>query len=223
MSAAIIESEAGPVEWRVSAAPVAYADAVREMDERAAGIAAGTARECLWLLEHPPVITGGTSAHARDLLAPGDVPVVATGRGGQYTYHGPGQRVIYVMLDLNQRGRDVRQLVCGIERWISAALAALGVTASHSPLGTGLWVGVPGQERKIAAIGIRVRRWVSLHGAAVNVLTDLQAYDAIVPCGIRDRGVTRLADLVPGASLAALDAALLSTAPGFLNSLSGNS
>lgn len=208
------------VDIRLSGDPVPYAPAVAAMEARAEGIAARTAAECIWLLEHPPVITGGTSARSSDLLAPDAVPVVATGRGGQYTFHAPGQRVVYVMLDLGRRGRDVRRLVRGIEAWVAAAIGRLGVVAASGPLGTGLWVGAPGRERKVAAIGIRVRRWVTLHGAAINVTTDLSGYDLIVPCGIRDRGVTRLIDLEQDVTLARLDQALVHEAAAFLAGLS---
>jgi len=199
---------ASDVEWRIERAPVAYEEAVARMEQRAAAVAAGDARELVWLLEHPPVITAGTSARSEDLLDPGRYPVVKTGRGGRYTVHGPGQRIAYVVLHLERYGRDVRQLVAAIEDWGIAALAALGVEAGRSPLGTGIWVAGPHGPAKIGAIGVRVRRWVSLHGLAINVSNDLAAFSAIVPCGIRGAGVARLCDLRPEADMPALDRAL---------------
>lgn len=207
---------APPVEWRIAPGFTDYAEAVQQMESRASAIAAGEAGELIWLVEHAPLFTAGTSARSEDLLHAGEVPLIQSGRGGQITYHGPGQRVVYVMLDLGRRGRDVRRLVDGLEAWMIAALAGFGVAAATSPAGTGVWVGEPGAERKIGAIGIRVRRWVTMHGMAINVTTNLAHYDHIVPCGIRDRGVTRLADLVPGADMAAMDDALWHTASGFL-------
>lgn len=205
-----------PPEWRVEAEPVAYDRALQQMEERAAAIAAHAAPELIWLLEHPPVITGGTSADHAELLDAGRFPVTRTGRGGRYTYHGPGQRVIYVLLDLAARGRDVRRYVQALENWAIGALAEFGVSAFTSDAGVGIWVRNGAGDAKIGAIGVRVRRWVTLHGMAINVSTDLSAYDVIVPCGIPDRGVTRLADLVPGVYPEQLDAALRRTCGSFL-------
>ncbi len=189
------------------------------MEARAADIAARKAAELIWLLEHPAVITGGTSADARELVEPGRFPVVETGRGGRYTYHGPGQRVVYAMIDLAARGRDVRHYVSALENWAITALADFGVQAFTSDAGVGIWVKTATGEAKIGAIGVRVRRWVTLHGMAINITTDLSAYGAIIPCGIADRGVCRLVDLAPGACMADLDAALARHAPAFLSGI----
>lgn len=210
---------AAGVALEVSPGLVPYADALARMDREVEAIAAGTAPERLWFLEHEPVVTAGTSARPEELVAPDRFPVVAAGRGGRYTWHGPGQRVVYVLLDLRRRGRDVRRLVAGIEGWAIAALATLGVEARRSPTGTGIWVGEGTAEAKIGAIGLRVRQWVSFHGMAINVTPDLSAFDVIVPCGLAGSRVTRLVDLVPGAGMAALDAALLETAADFLGGL----
>lgn len=187
------------VEWHVSDAPVPYEEALRVMDARAAAIASGTAAELVWLLEHPSLYTAGTSARAEDLLAPDRFPVHVTGRGGQYTYHGPGQRIAYVMLDVRRRGGDVRRFVGGLEGWIIDTLTAFSVRGEVREGRVGVWVGRPdkgpGVEDKIAAIGIRIRRWVSLHGIALNVDPDLEHFSGIVPCGIATHGVTSLADL----------------------------
>jgi lipoyl(octanoyl) transferase len=205
---------AGP-EWRISAMPVDYEAAVAEMDARAAAIRAGVAPELIWLLEHPPLYTAGTSARPDDLLE-ARFPVHRSGRGGQYTYHGPGQRVAYAMLDLDRRGRDIRAYVTGLEAWIIATLARFGVTGERRAGRVGIWVdrgpGPTGRrEDKIAAIGVRVRRWVTLHGLAINVAPDLSHFSGIVPCGVTQHGVTSLADLGIDASMAELDAALRAT------------
>lgn len=188
-----------PVSWAVSGALVDYPDAVRIMQARAAAIRAGEARELVWLLEHPPIYTAGTSARDDELLVPGRLPVHRAGRGGRITYHGPGQRVAYVMLDLKQRGADVRGFVATLEDWLIGALADFGVAGAVRPGRVGVWVERPekgqGAEDKIAAIGLRVSRWVSLHGISLNVAPDLTHYAGIVPCGISDQGVTSLADL----------------------------
>jgi len=198
-----------PVEWQSSGGLVAYDEAVAAMEARAAGIRAGTAGELVWLLEHPPLYTAGTSARPEDLLAPGRLPVHSSGRGGQFTYHGPGQRVAYVMLDLERRRRDLRAYVACLEQWIILALARLGVAGERRPGRVGIWVVRPdGAEQKIAAIGVRVRRWVTMHGLAINVAPDLEHFSGIVPCGIAEHGVTSLADLGIAAGLADLDAAL---------------
>ena len=215
-------------EWRISNGLTDYEDALAFMESRAAAIAAGTAPECIWLLEHPPLYTAGTSARPQDLVDPGRFPVHVAGRGGQYTYHGPGQRVVYVMLDLGARGRDVRRFVCALESWVIAALAEFGVTAERREGRVGVWVRRPDRapladgtprEDKIAAIGVKLRRWVSFHGLAVNVEPDLAHFDGIVPCGIRGHGVTSLVDLGLPVTMADLDAALLRTAPAALGRL----
>jgi lipoyl(octanoyl) transferase len=212
------------VEWRVSAGLTDYAAAVAEMEERAAAIRAGTASELVWLLEHPPVITAGTSAPPEELLSPDLFPVHRSGRGGRHTYHGPGQRVGYVMLDLDARGRDVRCYVAKLEQWIIAALGRLGVSARTADGRIGIWVDEPvvagGGEAKVAAIGVRVRRWVTLHGFSINVAPDLSHFGAIVPCGIAEHGVTSLQRLGAPASMDQLDAALAAEFPKFLWSLS---
>lgn len=199
-----------PVDWLVSDAPVPYPEAVAFMENRAAAIRNGTESQAIWLLEHPPLYTAGTSADARDLLAPDRFPVYASGRGGQYTYHGPGQRVIYAMLDIKRFGADVRGFVHALETWGIAALARLGIAAEPRPDRVGLWVARGGgREDKIAAIGVRVRRWVSFHGMSVNVRPDLSHFSGIVPCGIADHGVTSLVDLGVAATMADLDSALI--------------
>lgn len=204
--------DAAAVEWAVSAAPVAYPDAVAEMEARVAAIHAGAAAERVWLVEHPPLYTAGTSANPRDLLDPDRYPVFQTGRGGQYTFHGPGQRVAYIMLDLNRRQRDVRRYVATLEDWIIDALAELGVVAGRRENAVGIWVDRPdkgrGRQDKIAAIGIRIRHWVTYHGISLNVAPDLDAFSGIVPCGISGEGVTSLADLGKGVTMAEADAAL---------------
>ncbi len=210
----------GPIpDWRVEPGLLPYPRALAQMEARVDAIAAGNAPECIWLVEHPPVITAGTRGDPADVRHPGRFPVVTTGRGGQLTYHGPGQRVVYAMLDLGVRGRDVRRLVRGLEGWAIAALSRLGIEAFTSPAGTGIWVLRDGQEAKIGAIGIRVRRWVSFHGLAINVSTDLEHFEAIVPCGIADRGVARVRDFRPDCTLADLDLALRQGLPAFLGSL----
>ncbi|MEM1306223.1 MAG: lipoyl(octanoyl) transferase LipB [Pseudomonadota bacterium] len=185
-----------PVAWIVADAPVGYEEAVRIMERRVADIRAGTAPECVWLLEHPPLYTAGRSAKPDDIAGMPPFPVHATGRGGQFTYHGPGQRVVYVMLDVKARVGDVRAFVRILEAWTIDALARLGVDAGVRDGRVGVWVARPDAnaqiDEKIAAIGIRLRRWVSYHGIAINVAPDLTHFDAIVPCGIRDHGVTSL-------------------------------
>ena len=187
------------VEWRIEPGLVDYEAAVAFMEERVAAIAEGRAAELAWLVEHPPLYTAGTSADPSDLVEPDRFPVHQTGRGGQYTYHGPGQRVAYVMLDLDRRGKDVRAFVAALERWIIGALAAFNVRGETREDRVGVWVRRPdkgnGAEDKIAAIGIRVRRWVTYHGISLNVEPDLGHFAGIVPCGIRGHGVTSLVDL----------------------------
>jgi lipoyl(octanoyl) transferase len=201
-------------EFRIEAGPVPYADAMARMEARVDAIRAGTEGELVWLIEHPPLYSAGTSAKAEDLLAL-RFPVFRTGRGGQYTYHGPGQRVAYVMLDLKRRNPDIRAFVCALESWVMAALAGFGVRAERRPGRVGLWVatanhgGAPGTEAKIAAIGVRVRRWVTYHGVAINLDPDLDHYAGIVPCGIREHGVTSLAALGVTATMDDLDDALI--------------
>ncbi|MGU3453767.1 lipoyl(octanoyl) transferase LipB [Methylobacterium sp. 391_Methyba4] len=200
---------AGPVGWRVSDAPVGYTAALAWMEARVEAIARGAAPECVWLLEHPPLYTAGTSARPEDLVAPDRFPVHATGRGGQYTYHGPGQRVAYVMLDLDRRSRDLRAYVASLEAWLIETLAAFNVRAERREDRVGVWVRRPEKgprvEDKIAAIGIRVRRWVSFHGISLNVEPDLAHFDGIVPCGVREHGVTSLVDLGLPVSLPEVD------------------
>jgi lipoyl(octanoyl) transferase len=177
------------------------------MEARAAAIRDGNAGELIWLVEHPPLYTAGTGANAVDLLTPDRFPVFATGRGGKYTYHGPGQRVVYVMLDLGARGRDVRAFVAALEGWIIAALAAQGIAARAITGKVGVWVETPAGTAKIAAIGVRVRRWVSFHGLSINVAPDLSHFSGIVPCGL-DEPVTSVAALGGSTRLADIDAAL---------------
>ena len=205
------------VEWITSDSLVGYHDAVAWMEARAEAIALGRADEAIWLLEHPPLYTAGTSAKPADLTDPDRFPVFATRRGGQYTYHGPGQRVVYVMLDLNRRGRDVRAFVGALEHWVIAALAEFNVAGEIRPGRVGLWVARPDKpplpdgsprEDKIAAIGVRLRKWVSFHGLSINHDPDLSHFDGIVPCGIRGHGVTSLVDLGLPVTMDDLDLAL---------------
>lgn len=208
------------VDWRRFEGLAPYPETVAEMEALAGRIAAGEAGEAVWLLEHPPLYTAGTSARIEDLRDPGRFPVYESRRGGQYTYHGPGQRVAYVMLDLNRRGRDVRRLVTTIEDWVIETLATFNVRGERRAGRVGVWVvrpdrppnpdGTP-REDKIAAIGIRLRRWVSFHGLSINVEPDLSHFDGIVPCGIREHGVTSLVDLGLPVTMDNLDAALAAT------------
>lgn len=207
------------VEWRVSPGLTAYLEALRLMEQRAAAIRAGDAPELVWLLEHPPLFTAGTSAAPVELLNPMHFPVHEAGRGGRYTYHGPGQRIGYLMLDLDRRGRDVRHFVHSLEGWLITSLGELGVEARRETGRIGLWVGRGAKEAKIAALGIRVKRWVTLHGFSVNVSPNLSHFAGIVPCGISDFGVTSLAELGIAADMAALDAALAAKFPQFLAEL----
>ena len=207
------------VEWRISDQPVPYAEAVAVMDERVAAIRAGTRPELVWLLEHPPLYTAGTSANPADLVDPGRFPVFESGRGGQYTYHGPGQRVAYVMLDLKRRGPDLRAYVRDLEEWLIRTLARFAVKGERRPGRVGIWIdrgghgGLPGREDKVAAIGVRVRHWVSFHGVALNLDPDLSHFQGIVPCGIREHGVTSLWDLGLTPTMADLDCALMASFP----------
>src|SRR5712675_1979680 len=203
----------GAVEWRISDTPVPYLEAVAAMESRVGDIASRQASELVWLLEHPPLYTSGTSGKAEDLLDP-RFPMFATGRGGQITYHGPGQRVAYVMLDLKRRRPDVRAYVAGLEEWIIRTLAAFNVRGERRENRIGVWVKRPdkgfGHEDKIAAIGVRLRKWVSFHGIAINVEPDLSHFSAIVPCGVADPryGVTSLVDLGHPVAMADVDVAL---------------
>jgi lipoyl(octanoyl) transferase len=204
------------LEWRISDRKVDYDAALATMEDRVAAIRAGTAPEMVWLLEHPPLYTAGTSARDEDLLAAGRFPVYRTGRGGQFTYHGPGQRVCYVMLDLKRRGQDVRRYVCDLEAWIIRALDRFNVKGERREGRVGIWVARGGgREDKIAAIGVRVRRWVTFHGISINVEPDLEHFSGIVPCGISGAGygVTSLVDLGLPVTMTDLDLALKETFP----------
>ena len=203
-----------PVDWRISDDLTDYPEAVSEMEARVAGISSGDAVEQVWLVQHPPLYTAGTSADDDDLLDAGKFPVFRAGRGGEFTYHGPGQRVGYVMLDIDQRGRDIRRYVRDLEEWMIVALAAFGVDGERRDGRVGIWVdrgrhgGPAGREDKIAAIGVRLRRWVSFHGVSLNICPDLSHYDGIVPCGISQHGVTSLRDLGIDATVAEVDVVL---------------
>jgi lipoyl(octanoyl) transferase len=200
------------VEWQVSERRIPYPEALSAMEARVAAIAAGEARELAWLLEHPPLYTAGTSAQAQDLVIPGRFPVYKAGRGGQYTYHGPGQRVVYLMLDLRQRQPDLRRFVWSLEEWIIRTLEHFNIHGERREGRIGIWVAkASGEEAKIAAIGVRVRRWVTYHGIAINLDPDLEHFTGIVPCGIRGFGVTSFADLGITAAMADLDLALMET------------
>ena len=207
------------IEWRVTDAPVAYPEALAAMEARAAAVRAGTAPELVWLLEHPPLFTAGTSADPAELFNPFGFPVYEAGRGGRYTYHGPGQRVGYVVLDLEKRGKDIRRFVHCLEGWMIDTLADLGVSARREPGRIGIWVGEGPSEAKIGALGVRVKRWVTLHGFSLNVAPDLSHFTGIVPCGISQFGVTSLAGLGKQIPLARVDAALERAFHPFLNGL----
>lgn len=209
-------------EWTTLPGLTPYPDSVAAMEARVAEIVAGRADEAVWLVEHPPLYTAGTSAQAADLTDPDRFPVHQTGRGGQYTYHGPGQRVVYVMMDLNRRGRDVRAFVQSLEAWVIDALAEFNLTGHIRDGRVGVWVERPDRaplpdggmrEDKIAAIGVKLRRWVSFHGISINVEPDLSHYQGIVPCGIREHGVTSLVDLGLPVDMGDLDTALRATFP----------
>lgn len=205
------------VEWSISNHPVAYEKALQRMESRAASIAAQQASELIWLLEHPSLYTAGTSAQSEDLLLPDRFPVFQTGRGGQYTYHGPGQRIAYVMLDLGSRTQDVRRFVAVLEQWVINTLGTFGITGERREDRVGVWVRRPEKpplpdgtmrEDKIAAIGIRLRKWVSFHGISINVEPELSHFDGIVPCGVVGHGVTSLYDLGVTATMEDVDQAL---------------
>jgi lipoyl(octanoyl) transferase len=209
---AMKREDAAPVGWAVSTGQVPYPAAVAAMEARAAAIAEGTAGELIWLLEHPPLYTAGVSSKATDLIQPDRFPVFESGRGGQFTYHGPGQRVAYVMLDLTKRGRDVRAFVAALEAWIIDGLAAFNVTGELRDGRVGVWVERKGagwsREDKIAAIGVKLRKWVSFHGISLNVEPDLSHFSGIVPCGQVEHGVTSLVDLGLPVTMDEADAAL---------------
>ena len=210
------------IEIRRETALVPYREALETMEARNRAIAGGEAGELVWLLDHPPVYTAGTSAAARELLNP-QFEVVEAGRGGRYTYHGPGQRIGYVLLDLGERGRDVRCFVHALEGWVIATLGDIGLSAWRAQGRVGIWThGPDGREAKIGAIGVRVRRWVTMHGFSVNIDPDLAHFGGIVPCGIEAFGVTSLADLGIALAPGAFDAALLARLPDFLASLEGS-
>ncbi len=208
----LVRDDGRPADWIIADAPVAYPEALAGMRERAAAIANGSASEAIWLVEHPALYTAGTSAREEDILTPGRFPVFEAGRGGQMTYHGPSQRVAYVMLDLRERGRDVRCFVQGLEAWIIDTLGAFNIAGERRQGRVGVWVRRPdkglGREDKIAAIGVRVSRWVTFHGISLNVAPDLTHYSGIVPCGITDQGVTSFEDLGQLVSMAEVDTAL---------------
>ena len=208
------------IEWRTTPGLTDYVAALTEMEARATAVAGGAARELVWLLEHPPVYTAGTSADPAELLD-ARFPVVTAGRGGRYTYHGPGQRVGYLVLDLNRRGRDVRAFVHALEGWVIAALSEIGIAAFRAPGRIGIWtLDTAGHEAKIGAIGVRVRRWITLHGFAINLSPDLAHFGGIVPCGIADYPVTSAVALGAPSAFETFDAALALTGGAFLESLS---
>jgi lipoyl(octanoyl) transferase len=212
--------DADAIEWRETPDLVPYPEALAEMEARAAAIRDGRARELIWLLEHPPLYTAGTSADPAELFNPEGFPVYAAGRGGRYTYHGPGQRVGYLMLDLDRRGRDVRRFVHALESWLIDSLGDLGVAARRSPGRIGIWVDRPGGEAKVGALGLRVKRWVTLHGFSVNLAPQLSHFSGIVPCGIADSAVTSL-DQMGVPDHARFDLALRRRLDAFLVSLEG--
>lgn len=200
------------IEWKIGKGFVDYNEALNFMEERVAKINEGQANELVWLVEHPPLYTSGTSSKESDLLTPKRFPVYYAGRGGQYTYHGPGQRVVYVMLDLNKRSRDVRKYVADLERWIIESLAEFNVIGETREGRVGVWVERDGgSEDKIAAIGVKVRKWVTFHGICINVEPDLSHYSGIVPCGISEHGVTSLVDLGLPVNMNDLDVTLKKT------------
>ena len=208
-----------PIEWRVSPGLSPYAETLAEMEARAAAIRSGEARELVWLLEHPPLFTAGTSADPAELFNPQGFPVFAAGRGGRYTYHGPGQRVGYVLIDLDRRGRDVRRFVHSLEGWLIATLGRLGVEARRAPGRIGIWTDRDGKEAKVGAIGVRVRKWVTLHGFSINLAPELSHFSGIVPCGIADFPVTSLDEMGVSCGQERFDLALNQGLDHFLASL----
>src|SRR3954454_2639847 len=214
-------SEVDIPEWQVTPGLTPYTDALADMEARAAAIRAGTAPERIWLLEHPPLYTAGTSADPAELFNPLGFPVYEAGRGGRYTYHGPGQRVVYVQLDLDRRGRDVRAFVHSLEGWVIATLGRLGVAARRAPGRIGIWTDRNGSEAKVGAIGVRVRRWVTLHGFAVNLEPELSHFSGIVPCGIAEFPVTSLDEMGVSCGQERFDLALKQGLCDFLSALEG--
>ena len=208
------------IEWRTSEGLVPYDIALADMEARAVAVRAGEEKELVWLLQHPPLFTAGTSADPGELFNPMGLPVFDAGRGGRYTYHGPGQRVGYLVLDLDRRGRDIRRFVHSLEGWMIEALATLGVPARREPGRIGIWTGAGPGEAKIGAIGVRIKRWVTMHGFSINVSPDLDHFGGIVPCGIAEFGVTSLERLGLDPSMNRVDDALRQSFPAFLNSLS---
>jgi len=210
----------GDIEWRVSDGLVPYPEALAAMEARAEAVRSGSAKELVWLLEHPSLFTAGTSADPAELFNPMGFPVFEAGRGGRYTYHGPGQRVGYLVLDLDKRGKDIRCFVHSLEGWMIASLGQLGVEARREQGRIGIWTGQGAAEAKIGAIGVRVRRWVTMHGFSINVAPNLAHFGGIVPCGITEYGVTSLERLGLDPSMKLLDQALEQSFPAFINSLS---
>jgi lipoyl(octanoyl) transferase len=217
-----VEPEADGVEWRVSRGLIPYPDALEEMKARAAAVRAGAAGELVWLLEHPPLYTAGTSADPAELFNPQGFPVYEAGRGGRYTYHGPGQRVGYLILDLDRRGRDVRHFVHSLEGWLIDALGDLGIAARRAPGRIGIWVDHDGTEAKIGAIGVRVRRWVTMHGFAINLSPELSHFSGIVPCGIAEFPVTSVQEMGVSDGQLRFDMALKRRLRQFLSALGGS-
>jgi lipoyl(octanoyl) transferase len=212
------------LEWQISHRPVSYPDALAAMEARVEAIRAGQAPELAWLLEHPSLYTAGTSARAEDLLAPTRFPVFAAGRGGQYTYHGPGQRVAYLMLDLQRRGPDLRAYIWRLEEWVIGTLERFNLRGERRRGRVGIWIIKPdGAEAKIAAIGVRIRRWVTYHGIAINLDPDLEHFAGIVPCGVKEFGVTSFADLGLTTSMAELDSALIDSFDAVFGAAAGSS
>ena len=211
--------DGGDIEWRASEGLTPYPQALAEMEARAASVREGTAPELVWLLEHPPLFTAGTSADPAELFNPLGFPVFEAGRGGRYTYHGPGQRVVYLVLDLEKRGKDIRNFVHSLEEWMIGSLRDVGVQTRREPGRIGIWTGEGTSEAKIGAIGVRVRRWVTMHGLSINVAPDLAHFGGIVPCGIAEFGVTSLAALGREPSMNRIDFALERNFPKFLKFL----
>ena len=207
------------IEWLTSDSPVPYEEALAFMEQRVAAIRNGTAPECVWLLEHPPLFTAGTSADPAELFNPLGFPVYEAGRGGRYTYHGPGQRVGYVMLDLEKHCKDIRRFVHALEGWMIDTLGVLGISAHRADSRIGIWVGEGADEKKIGALGVRVKRWVTLHGFSLNVAPDLSHFGGIVPCGIAEFGVTSIDKLGKQIPLMRVDAALKCSFASFLKAL----